>query len=116
MLKVKDGVEFLVAPSGIAILQALKTVSKLLNIDLTITSGSDGAHSGPFDPHKRGEAYDIRSHDMQLDMKQKVLDMVNSELGPSFYGFLENPGESGEHFHFQIKRGTIFDIKEFLNS
>ena len=87
-LKVKQGVEFTVAPAGVAILQTLKSVSKILALDLTITSGSDGAHSGPNDPHKRGEAYDIRSHDIPPGDRMRILSMIMSQLGPDFFGFL----------------------------
>ena len=55
------------------ILAALKAASKTLNLDLTITSGTDGVHSGPGDVHHRGEAYDVRSHDFQASFVEAAL-------------------------------------------
>lgn len=116
MIKIKDGVEFIIAPSGVIILQALKSVSRRLNITLTITSGSDGEHSGPNDPHKRGEAYDVRSHDFDLDLRRRILLIVNSELGDNFFGFLEDENTPNEHYHFQLKKGSVFNVQLFLGS
>lgn len=103
--------------AGIEILRALAVVSRNLGINLTITSGTDGAHSGPNDPHHRGEAYDVRSHD--LLNKQDVLTAVMTELGqpsPSsggyvtakFFGWLEQADTPNEHFHFQLRHGQSF--------
>lgn len=118
MIKVKPGVEFsVIAPAGYMILSALKYTSKLLGMDLTITSGTDGEHSGPTDPHHAGEAYDVRSHDLQPSVKSAVLMAMMNELGTNhFYGFLESPGTDGEHFHIQRAKGTTFSVEDFLNA
>lgn len=117
MLKIKNGVEFKFSPGGFQILQSIKTISKLINHDLTITSGSDGIHSGPNDPHYYGNAYDIRSKDLDSTMKQQVLANLNNILGrDKFYFFLENPNLDNEHFHIQVKNGHTFDITDWLNS
>ena len=110
VIRVKDGVEFTqIAPGGFAILSAVQRCASLLQIDLTITSACDGEHSGPTDPHHRGEAYDVRSHDMTPEQKQDVLGNIMATLGwDSFYGFLEAAGTNNEHFHFQVKKGTIY--------
>lgn len=116
MIKVKDGVAFTtIAPAGFAILAALKRASVALAVDLTITSACDGEHSGPTDPHKLGEAYDVRSHDLDPALRPQVLDAVMRELGfERFFGFLEAAGTSNEHFHFQRAKSTTFTIEDFL--
>jgi hypothetical protein len=118
MIKVKEGVEFtVIAPAGFLILQALKDASKYLMKDLTITSACDGNHSGPEDPHKKGEAYDIRSHDFDPSEKEYALDVIMRFLdGKQFYGFLESPGQPNEHWHIQRAKGTEFSIEDFLAS
>jgi hypothetical protein len=108
VVRVKDDVLFtLIAPGGFRILSAIDTEAKFLPYDLVITSACDGLHSGPDDPHHRGEAYDVRSHD--LPDKLSVLTAINNNLGMDrFYGFLESPDTDNEHFHFQVKKGTTF--------
>src|SRR6267378_7969629 len=98
-LKAANGVQFaVIGPAGFEILRALAEVSKHAGQDLTITSGTDGVHSGAEDPHHSGQAYDIHSHD--LLNKQDILTAIMSELGqpsPSsgglvtakFFGWLE---------------------------
>lgn len=117
-IRVASGVEFaVIAPAGFEILRALATVSNKLGIDLTITSGTDGLHSGESDPHHSGNAFDVRSHD--LVNKQDVLTAILTELGqpsPSsggyvtarFFGWLENANGPDEHFHFQLRHGQVF--------
>lgn len=116
----KAGVEFaVIAPAGQRILDSLRTTAVALPFDLTITSGTDGAHSGPNDPHHRGEAYDVRSKD--IDDKESVLLSVLCNLGdgalsPSsggyvtrkFFGWLENANGPNEHFHFQLRHGVQY--------
>ena len=110
VVRVKDGVSFAkIAPAGFRILAAIDLISQTLEIDLTITSACDGTHSGPTDPHHRGEAYDVRSHDLTAEIKQNILSEVMSELGTEhFFGWLEAEGTDNEHFHFQIKKGTTY--------
>lgn len=107
---VKSGVLFtLIAPGGFRILSAIDQTAAKLNLDLIITSGCDGVHSGPSDPHHRGEAYDVRSHEFDQDTKDKVLDSIMAVLGwDDFYGFLESPATDNEHFHIQVKKGTTY--------
>lgn len=110
VIRVKDGVSFLkIAPAGFRILSAIDQVSQALSLDLVITSGTDGEHSGPLDPHHRGEAYDVRSQGFSTEVKDQVLNGVMRRLGfDCFYGFLESPGTENEHFHFQVKKGTVY--------
>lgn len=122
MIRVKPGVLFgpegdppIIAPAGYLILEALKDASVTLGVDLTITSAWDGVHSGPQDPHKLGEAYDIRSQDLDPVSRGRLLDVVMEELGwQRFFGFLEAHGTPNEHFHFQRARNTTFTVEDFL--
>ena len=114
---VKPGVLFdVIAPAGYKILIALKSASKALNLDLTITSGTDGQHSGPLDPHHEGEAYDIRTHDFDGPTKTAVLQAIMQPLGwDRFYGTIEAPGLANEHIHCQRKIGTRYTVEDLLN-
>jgi hypothetical protein len=106
-VRVKEGVEFkVIAPGGFRILAALDHTAVFISHDLTITSGTDGEHSGPNDPHHKGEGYDIRSHD--LPDKQLALSMLTGFLGSEFYAFLEDPDSENEHIHCQVAKGTIY--------
>lgn len=116
-VKVKSGVTFdVVAPAGFLILSALKATANALSLPLVITSGTDGTHSGTLDPHKTGEAYDVRSHDFDPHTKSVVLDAIMEELGRDhFYGSIEGAGTPNEHYHFQRRIGTRFTVEDFLN-
>ena len=112
--------------AGAHILTAFATAAAMLGRDLTVTSGTDGAHSGPLDPHQRGCALDVRSVDLPIDVKPRVLILVMEELRrvslrygdggvivdtsggracAFFFGFLEAPGDLNEHFHVQLRKG-----------
>lgn len=108
VVRVKPGVKFdVIAPGGFRILAAVDQVAAEL-CDLTISSGSDGVHSGESDPHHSGNAYDVRSHDLG-DLKEKVIAHIMAILGyDRFYGFLESPGTENEHFHVQVKKGVPY--------
>jgi hypothetical protein len=110
VVRVKDGIEFtMIAPGGFRILSAIDQIAAKIGMDLTITSACDGEHSGPNDPHHRGEAYDVRSHDFPDAEKTDFLNSVMTILGwDRFFGFLEAPGTDNEHFHFQVKKGTVY--------
>lgn len=110
VVRVKEGVLFsIIAPGGFRILQAIEVCARKLGQDLWITSGTDGEHSGPNDPHHRGEAYDVRSHDFDERFKPVVLNAFLSILPQDqFYCFLEAPGTDNEHFHLQLKKGVTY--------
>ena len=110
IIRVKDGVQFtVIAPGGFRILEAISIAARKLGLDLTITSACDGAHSGPDDPHHRGEAYDLRTHDIPQLTKPVVLNALQSLLPlASFYSFLEAPGTDNEHIHIQVRKGTTY--------
>ena len=106
----KPGVLFtIIAPSGFRILEALGVVARTVGHDLTITSACDGEHSGPDDPHHRGEAYDIRTHDLGFVPPLVVLGKLQDELGTTlFYSFLEDAGTENEHIHVQQRHGIVY--------
>lgn len=107
VVRVKAGVAFtVIAPGGFRMLSALDQAAAAQATDVTITSACDGEHSGPNDPHHRGEAYDVRTHD-QPD-KQSLLAAIQKKLGDRFFAFLEDPGTDNEHIHMQVKKGTVY--------
>lgn len=110
VVRTKDGVLFQkIAPAGFRILSAIDQVAQVLSVDLVITSGTDGEHSGPNDPHHRGEAFDVRSQGFSAELKQQVLDGIMHRLGfERFYGFLEAEATTNEHIHVQRKKGTTY--------
>lgn len=122
-LRVKPGVKFTpIAPAGFRILGALERTARGLNIELTITCGSE-AHELT-DPHTTGQAYDLRTHDLTNEQKQRVLACVLDELRDGiadvvtetsgglatlgFFGWIEHPGTDAEHLHVQRRKGTIY--------
>lgn len=110
VVRVKDGVLFsVIAPAGFRILSAIDQCAAKVAFDLTITSACDGLHSGPEDPHHKGEAYDIRTHDMPAGSKEIALAMIMTTLGKEkFYGFVEDPDGTNEHLHVQRAKGTVY--------
>lgn len=109
VVRTKPGVQFtVIAPGGLRILSAIDQCATEVGIDLTVTSACDGDHSGPSDPHHRGEAYDIRTHDMTADQKAVVLKEITDTLGGQFYAFLESPRTDNEHIHCQVAKGTVY--------
>lgn len=111
-VRVKEGVEFkVIAPGGFVILAAIQRAAVALGHDITISSGTDGAHSGPGDPHHRGEAYDVRTHD--LPDKNAALELIQRYIGYAlFFAFIEDPGTQDEHIHIQVKKGTAYPPAE----
>lgn len=119
-LSAKEGVQFaVISPGGFHLLAALDAASAKLGLDLVITSGTDGEHSGPNDPHHLGKAYDVRSQGFSETVKQSVLAGVMGELGTpvvqdggyvteKFFGWLEVEDTFNEHFHFQQRHGVEY--------
>ena len=110
VVRVKDGVQFTkIAPAGFRILAVVTSVADKLTHDLRITSACDGPHSGPNDPHHRGEAYDVGSKELGEEEKPLILQSFQDRLeADHFYCFLESPDTDNEHFHLQIKKGTTY--------
>lgn len=115
VIRVKDGVSFeyngkaCISPAGFHILSALEMVAARLSHDLTITSACDGEHSGPDDPHHRGEAYDVRSHDLDQVSHAQLVNLTNLYLNAAkFYAFIEDEGTPNEHMHVQLRHGILY--------
>jgi hypothetical protein len=119
-----------VAPAGYRILEAIKSASRSLRLDLVITCACE-AHPDD-NPHTKGEAYDVRSRNFTEPMKQTVLQAVMRALQRGdmdapvevstgwatihFFGQLEKPGEAGEHFHVQRRKGMTYTIDDYLKA
>lgn len=108
VVRTKPGVEFkVIAAAGFRILRAIDEAAETLRHDITITSACDGEHSGPEDPHHKGEAYDVRTHD--IPDKHMLLSVIQQVLGVEyFYAFIEDPDSPNEHIHVQRKKDTIY--------
>lgn len=103
------------APGGTFILLALNTVGGKLGIKFVITAGTDGKH-GDGSKHYKGEALDVRSHDIDDALQHKVLEEMKALLGESyFYGFLEDYDLPNEHFHFQVRKNTTLPMEYALS-
>lgn len=106
----KPGVDYGdgLAPAGQVIYDTVKKLTEAYDFNMTVTSARDGAHSGPTDPHKRGEALDFRSKHLTADEKARVLADIQRVLYAEprrFYAFLEAPGTPNEHYHVQLRQG-----------
>lgn len=128
VVHVKPGVDFtVIAPAGFRLLGAIELAARRAGVDLTITSACDGLHSGPDDPHHRGEAYDIRSHDLPELLKHTVLaeimracndpgggaalpatGIAGGLVTSTFFGFIEAVGTDNEHIHVQVRQGRPY--------
>lgn len=122
-VRTKDGVQFAtISPGGFTLLSAFWHAAQTLGHDITITSGTDGAHSGTDDPHHLGRAYDVRTQGFNA---QAILSGVMAELIDSpvdkvtpaegggfvtqyFFGWIEDAGQANEHAHFQVRRGMDY--------
>lgn len=106
----KEGVTLVPSPGGVRILAALWQVSFQQAHDITVTAGSNGTHSGPDDPHYRGDAYDIRIHDW--DNPQLLLSLLINTLADTdpgkFFAFIEDDGTPNAHIHAQVRKGTVY--------
>lgn len=127
-VRVKPGVQFtVIAPAGFRLLSAIEWAARTMGVDLTITSACDGVHSGPNDPHHRGEAYDVRTHGLSPSQVADALDLIlqacrgdddptpapnpavpHSLETATFFGFLEEPGTDTEHLHVQLRQGASY--------
>lgn len=108
VVRVKEGVKFdPIAPGGFVLLAAFQGAAAALPHDVTISSGSDGCHSGVEDPHHKGNAYDVRTHD--IPDKEALLREIQNRLPPGrFYVFIEDLNGVNEHIHGQVRKGTTY--------
>jgi hypothetical protein len=106
-VRAKPGTTFYtIAPGGFALIAAIHHTAQVIGHDLTITSGTDGTHSGPDDPHHTGNAYDVRISD--LPDHELALKTMQDFLGPLFFVWIEDEGTPNQHIHCQVKKGTIY--------
>lgn len=131
ILTVKPGVSFddpahpgvpLITAAGFRLLGAIEFAVFNSPADWRITSGTDGIHSGPDDPHKRGCAYDVNTHDLTTEQKQTFVRQLIGDLlergtveatsggwaTDKFFAFVEDPGTENEHVHAQLRHGESY--------
>jgi len=113
-VRFKDGVQLKGSPGGVRILATFDHVAQVIGHDITVTSGNDGIHSGPGDPHFKGDALDCRTHD--LPDKQAALKAMQDVAGDRFFFWIEDEGLPNEHIHGQVKRGTVYPPVEIESS
>lgn len=123
VLRVEPGVKFDgIAPAGARIIAALDGATKVLGIDLWISSGTEG--HGPTSPHSTGEAYDVSVKDMSIPVILKTKQYLELVLGTRFtvlYVVPSNPTDPNllriahvnrhaaePHFHIQPTKGTVY--------
>lgn len=114
-------------PAGLRIICEACNIVKDLPWDVGITSGTEGQHSGPTDPHPRGEAIDFMTHNFRT-MEEKYSfasslairlndglatrvnghDDVDGWAGAKFFVFVEHPGQPKEHVHAQVRKGCQY--------
>lgn len=107
-LLTKDGVQFAVIDDVTRqLFYILLRAADYFQLDaLTITSGSDGVHSGPDDPHYCGHALDVRTHDLPpLVPVDRFVSFIQHGLGPDYYAFFEANGTPNAHLHVQLAKG-----------
>jgi hypothetical protein len=108
MIFTKTTVKFAhIAPAGFRILGALELVSRTLQVDLTISAGTDGLHAKN-SRHYTGEAYDVRTRGIDAPMLQAIIEMLKLELGPRFTVLYEDPGTANQHLHLQPLKGSTY--------
>lgn len=117
----KPGVDLgtVLAAAGARILEVLKALAPTYDFDITITSGRDGVHSGPDDPHHTGEAFDLRTNTLTTAQKYRLLSDLRLALykpDRRFYAFLEAAGTPNEHLHVQRRAGTTYEPLDYLDS
>ena len=119
MIVLKDGVEMgeTLHPAGARILEVLKHLAGDYPFDIVITSARDGKHSGPYDPHHSGEAFDIRTHHLGPDQKRRIILDLQAELYREprlFFVQIESRGMPNEHIHIQRRKGHTYQIRDYL--
>lgn len=123
VLRARPSVKFdTIKPAGFRLLAALDSLPDLLKRDVELTSGTD-SHRPP-DPHWSGEAYDISIKGWSADEIELALRHLRLKLGDAFTVLYEVPkppsdptlrslayinvGATGDHFHLQRKKGTVY--------
>jgi hypothetical protein len=110
--------------AGTRILGVLDRAAQVCRTNLEITSGTDGPHSGPDDPHKHGLAFDVSVANLSTLLIGQLKTYLEQVLGPAFTVLFEcptrptepqlqpiayvNPDATARHFHIQPKKGSIW--------
>lgn len=102
--------------AGARILEVAKVCVVAYPFDVTVTSARDGDHSGPLDPHRSGEAFDFRTHDLPPGMPEQLCRDLSQALGVRFYAFLEALGTPNAHLHVQRAKGTLYGPLDYLRN
>jgi hypothetical protein len=127
VLRVEPGVKFdCIAPAGARIIAAVDGATKVLGIDLWISSGTEG--HGPTSPHTKGEAYDVSVKDMSIAVILKTKQYLELVLGTRFTVLYVAPSDPTDpnllsiahvnrnaaepYFHIQAKKGTVYPPPE----
>lgn len=102
MLRVKTGV----TPKHLIIAAAVANTASALELNVTITSGTDGRHMKG-SRHYSSEALDVRSKNFpDHNSKMLFLSHVLARLGHNYEGMLEFRGKPQEHFHIEFQPRT----------
>lgn len=122
VLRCAEGVAFArISPAGFRILAALDHATQVVGRDLIITAGTNDHTSGP---HVRGEAYDVRTKDLDVPTILKLKTRLEAMLGMRFTVLYETPfvptdpdlkriayvngDATGEHLHIQPLKGSTY--------
>ncbi len=98
-LSVKEGVTFNV--DSLALCRMLTTLLRMeTDLEVVITSGTDGAHAVN-SRHYKGEAIDIRTSN--LPAPESFRKVYETRLGSKFRVLNE-----GDHLHAQVKKGGSY--------
>jgi hypothetical protein len=97
-----------ITPALLHILYVVEEYSRFHDLTVVAMSGSDGQHA-PYSGHEHGEAVDVRIAGLSTQDEKDFLRTVLDRLGPNFYGELRHARHSNEHFHFQLRRGVLFE-------
>jgi hypothetical protein len=110
LVRTKPGVELLFTDATMQMVSTLRKLAADLPIDfLWVTSGIDGEHSGPNDPHHHGAALDIRTHNFPTrGARYDFCAALQLQLTKTFYCFVEHPDTDGEHIHVQVAKGKTY--------
>ena len=100
MIKVKTGVQF--HPKSLRCSEALRMLwiaqrEAPVGYEMTITSGCDGEHKVN-SAHYRGEAFDLRTRDLQIHDVEVWVENIQEMLGGNYFVLLES-----DHIHMQVR-------------
>lgn len=91
-----------VTPQILAALKLMESIWARYGYILVVTSANDLTHS-PGSLHYKGEAVDLRSKGLPLNVKDAILNDLQRTFPTSqnWYAILEQRGGDNEHYHVQ---------------